>query len=60
LETIHPATLHHIPDGLNQVAIVHAIKVYSGRRDKAVLIPNLGKKWWGSGQLHTLANLNLG
>jgi len=28
--------------------------------DKAVLILNLGKKWWGSGQLHTLANLNLG
>jgi hypothetical protein len=34
--------------------------VYSRRRDKAVLILNLSKRLWGSGQLHTLANLNLG
>jgi hypothetical protein len=33
--------------------------VHSGRRDKAVLILNLGKRWCRSGQLHTLANLNL-
>jgi hypothetical protein len=52
--------MHHILDGLNQVAIVHAIKAYSGKRDKAVLILNLGNRWRGSGQLHSLANLNVG